>query len=133
MRTYKTRILLVDDEVAMTRLLKMNLEGTENYIVRVENSAAAALDAGERFCPDLIVLDVMMPHLDGGALAQLFKESAVLKDVPVIFLTAAATKAEISSRGGRIGGLPFMAKPLDVPEVIACIERCIDHHRPKAG
>jgi DNA-binding response OmpR family regulator len=121
----KKRILLVDDEVGITRLLKMNLEQTEQYIVRVENSATSALDVGETFHPDLIILDIMMPQLDGGALAQQFKESQLLKDVPVIFLTAAATKEEISSKGGRIGGLPFMAKPIDIPEVIACVERWI--------
>ena len=130
MRTNLKRILLVDDEAVITRLLKINLEETQNYIVQVENSAASALEVGERFHPDLIVLDIMMPHLDGGALAQLFKESAVLKDVPVVFLTAAVTKAEVSSMGGRIGGLPFMAKPLDIPEVIACIEKCIGAPQP---
>lgn len=122
MKTEKKRILLVDDEKIVTRLLKLNLEQTNNYLVQVENASTGALAAAERFQPDLILLDIMMPGIDGGELAQHFQDSAQLKNVPVVFLTAAATKGEVASKGGSIGGLPFLAKPVDVPEVIRCIE-----------
>src|ERR1051325_10259843 len=122
MKIEKKRILLVDDEKIITRLLKLNLEQTNNYLVRVENAATGALAAAEQFQPDLILLDIMMPGIDGGELAQRFQDSAQLKDVPVVFLTAAATKGEVFLNGGRIGGLPFLAKPVDMPEVIRCIE-----------
>ena len=125
MKTTKKRILLVDDEKIITRLLKLNLEETDRYIVRVENLAGGAVAAAEQFQPDLILLDIMMPGINGGDLAQLFKDNAQLKCVPVVFLTAAATKREVSAKEGSIGGLPFLAKPVDVPEVIRCIEKYI--------
>jgi DNA-binding response OmpR family regulator len=46
-----------------------------------------------------------------------------LKGVPIVFLTAAATKKEVYARGGKVGGLPFLAKPVDLAEVLACLEQ----------
>jgi two-component system, OmpR family, response regulator len=119
----KKRILIVDDEIKITRLLKLNLEQTNAYAVRVENAATSALAAAEQFQPDLILLDVMMPDQDGGELANRFHTSPQLKNIPIVFFTAAAKKQEVAAHGGRIGGLPFLAKPADFPEVIACLEQ----------
>jgi DNA-binding response OmpR family regulator len=119
----KKRILIIDDEVGTTRLLQSNLEQTDHYVVLVENTATSALASAEHFKPDLVLLDVLMPGLDGGELAQRFQASRTLRHVPVVFLTATATKNEVTTRGGRIGGLPFLAKPVDMPELIACIEK----------
>ena len=69
MNNAKKRILIVDDEGSITRLLKLNLEQTGDYEVATENVSKAALAAAEAFRPDLMLLDVMMPGLDGGALA----------------------------------------------------------------
>ena len=123
MSTEKKRILVVDDEASITRLLKLNLEQTNDYEVRTENDATAALAAAEEFKPDLILLDVMMPGMDGGELAAGFQANAGLKSVPIVFLTAAATKGEIYARGGKVGGLPFLAKPVELAEVIASIKQ----------
>jgi DNA-binding response OmpR family regulator len=123
MNTEKKRILVVDDEPSITRLLKLNLEQTNDYEVRTENDATAALAAAEEFGPHLILLDVMMPSIDGGELASRFQESARFKKVPIVFLTAAATKGEVYARGGKVGGLPFLAKPVDLAEVVACLKQ----------
>jgi DNA-binding response OmpR family regulator len=123
MKQEKKRILVVDDEVSITRLLKLNLEGTDQYVVRTENDARAALAAAEEFQPDLILLDVLMPELDGGQLASRLQASPKLEGVPIVFLTAAATKKEIYARGGKVGGLPFLAKPVDLDEVLACLKQ----------
>lgn len=118
----KKRILVIDDEPSITRLLKINLEQTENYIVEVENDATNAVAKAMAFQPDLILLDVLMPGVDGGALAARFQASSRLAKVPVVFLTAAATKREVNTHQGRIGGLPFLAKPVDMPEVLATLQ-----------
>ena len=123
MNTEKKRILVVDDEASITRLLKLNLEQTNDYIVRGENDAKAAVAAAEEFEPHLIMLDVMMPDLDGGELASRFQANPKLKSVPIVFLTAAATKGEVYMRGGKVGGLPFLAKPVEISEVIACLKQ----------
>jgi len=125
MNTEKKRILVVDDEASITRLLKLNLEQTNEYEVRPENDALAAVAAAEEFKPHLILLDVMMPGLDGGELAARFQANPKLKSVPIVFLTAAATKGEVYARGGKVGGLPFLAKPVELSEVVACLKRLL--------
>jgi DNA-binding response OmpR family regulator len=123
METEKKRILVVDDEASITRLLKLNLEQTNDYVVRGENDSNRAIATAEEFQPDLILLDVMMPGIDGGELASRFHEHSRLKSVPIVFLTAAATKAEVYARGGKVGGLPFLAKPVELSEVVACLKK----------
>ena len=123
MNSIKHRILVVDDEASFTRLLKLNLERTGHYEVRAENRSTDALAAAREFHPELILLDVMMPGLDGGTLASYFLESPKYKGVPVVFLTATVTKEEVSSHGGLIGGLPFLAKPVDLAELEACLKQ----------
>jgi DNA-binding response OmpR family regulator len=122
MNNQKKRILVVDDEASITRMLKLNLEQTNEYEVLVENSPNHALRAALSFQPDLILLDVLMPGKDGGELAGDFQASSRLKNVPVVFLTAAATKDEVKSHHGMVGGLPFLAKPVDIGEVVACLQ-----------
>jgi CheY-like chemotaxis protein len=124
MTNEKKRILVVDDQPSDTRLLKLYLEQTGDYVVREENHAKAALSAGEEFQPHLILLDVMMPGMDGGDLAACFQASPKLKAVPIVFLTAIVTKGEVEAGGGRIGRFPFLAKPVVLSEVDACIK----HH-----
>ena len=119
MNNQKKRILVVDDEPSITRLLKINLEQTQDYEVEVENNALHAIATAKQFRPDLILLDVLMPGMDGGELASRLQSNPVLSNVPIIVLTAAATKTEVSAHHGRIGGLPFLAKPVDIPEVVA--------------
>jgi CheY-like chemotaxis protein len=123
MKTEKKRILVVDDEAHNTRLLKLYLEQTNDYVVREENDAKAALSAAEEFEPDLILLDVMMPGVDGGEVAARFQASAKLKAVPTVFLTAAVTKEEVNAGGGLVGGMPFLAKPVVLSEVLACVKQ----------
>lgn len=117
------KILIVDDEVTITRLLKLNLERTGFFTVRTENQASKALSAAREFRPDLVLLDVMMPEMDGGDVAALIRSTPVLRNVPIIFLTAVVKKEEVNLRDGLIGGFPYIAKPLDVQSVIGVIEK----------
>lgn len=123
MNTARKRILVVDDEESLTRLLKVCLEETGQFVVQAESVPTHALAAAGQFHPDLILLDVMMPELDGGVLVNQFKENPRFKDVPIVFLTALATPGEVHQRGGIIGGLPFLAKPVSIPEVIDCLNK----------
>jgi CheY-like chemotaxis protein len=123
MNSDKKRIMVVDDQAANTRLMKIYLERTNDYVVREENNARAALAAAEEFQPHLILLDVMMPGMDGGELATCFKASPKLKAVPIVFLTAAVTKGEVKAGDGQVGGHTFLAKPVVLTEVVACIRQ----------
>ncbi len=123
MKTQKKRILVVDNEARATRLLKLYLERTNNYVVREENNPEAALSAAEAFDPDLIMLDVMMPDVDGGELDARFQESPKLKGIPRVFVTAAITKEEVTACGGLIEGRHFLAKPVVLSEVAAYLKQ----------
>ncbi|HEV2437030.1 MAG TPA: response regulator [Verrucomicrobiae bacterium] len=116
------KILVVDDEGGMTRMLKRNLEATNRYIVRAENSGAAALAAAREFRPDLILLDVMMPGVDGAEIAGKIREDKLLNQTPIVFLSAIVKKDEMPPTGGQIGGLTFLAKPVKLDDLITCIE-----------
>jgi CheY-like chemotaxis protein len=117
------RLLLVDDEEPFTRLVKLNLEQTGRYTVRIENDGAKALATAREFAPDLILLDVIMPDADGGEIAALIKADAALKDVPIIFLTAAVSQKELDGPSGMIGGRMFIAKPVNKRSLIELIDQ----------
>jgi len=118
----KKKVLVVDDEEAFTRIVKINLESTGNYTVRVENKGALALQAARIFSPDLILLDIIMPDLQGSDIAAQLKEDAQCKDIPVVFLTALVTNQETGNNCSQISGYPFIAKPVKLKILIACIE-----------
>ena len=128
MNSIKKRILVVDDDPKITRLVRLSLELTGEYEVREENCASNALAIALEFLPDLILLDVLMPGVDGGQLASQLQASPRFREVPIVFLTAAVTREEVSSHGGYVGGLPFLAKPVDFPELIRCLHRHLGKH-----
>ena len=119
----KKKILLVDDEKSFTNLLKLNLEETGNYEVRVENWAEDAVNAAKEFKPDLILLDIIMPRMPGGNVAALIKETPQLKETPIVFLTAAVRRHQVEENDGIICDFPCLAKPATVEMVIDMIEK----------
>jgi DNA-binding response OmpR family regulator len=123
MRSAKKRVLIIDDEASFTQLLKLNLHYTGHYTAETVNDPTKALAVARDFSPDVILLDVMMPRLDGGEVAARMQANPKLKQTPIVFLTAAVKRDEIASHQGRIGGLPFIAKPVDFQEVVDCIEK----------
>jgi CheY-like chemotaxis protein len=125
MITEKKRVLVVDDLAGDTRLLKRFLERTNKYEVREENDARAALSAAEEFQPHLILLDILMPGMDGGELASCFRASPKLQAVPIVFLTAKVSKEEVGLCGGRIGKYPILSKPIVLTEVSECLKQLL--------
>ncbi|MBN2120549.1 MAG: response regulator [Candidatus Omnitrophica bacterium] len=121
----KKKILIIDDEEGFTQVAKFNLEETGDYEVKIENRGSQGLAAAREFKPDLVLLDIIMPDIDGGEVADQIKADSITEDIPIIFLTAAVTGSEVSSRGGLIGGHPFIAKPGSLQELIDCIEKTI--------
>jgi len=119
------RILAVDDEPAITRMVKLNLERTGNYEVRTENLGSQAVAAAREFHPDLILLDVMMPDMEGDEVAARLREEPGLSDTKIIFMTAIVTRDDTEAMGSNIGGNEFLAKPVRTEELIAAIERVL--------
>ena len=119
----KKRILLVDDEVGFTRLLKLNLEQMREYEVRVENGAEQALSAAREFRPDLVLLDLIMPQMIGNDVAQRLRADAQLRRTPIVFLSALCSRNAGDERNRVIAEFPYIAKPATVEEVVESIER----------
>lgn len=119
----KKKILVVDDEASMTRALKRNLESTGKYEVHTENSGAAGFSAVRSFHPDFILMDVMMPGMDGDEVVARLREDSALKHIPVVFLSAIVQKQETEPTGTMIGGCEYLAKPVKLEDLIACIEK----------
>src|SRR5260221_3250979 len=104
----KKRLLTVDDESGSTRLLKLTLEKTGNYIVREENDGTNAWLVARDFRPDLVFLDIVMPKIDGGDVAQQIRSDPMLANVPIVFLTAIVSQKETRNE---IGGVSFLPQP----------------------
>tara|TARA_R110002096_G_scaffold4493_6_gene20801 strand:- start:11759 stop:12145 length:387 start_codon:yes stop_codon:yes gene_type:complete len=119
----KKRILIVDDDAALTMAVRLNLEDTEKYEVMVENQSIHALKTAREFLPHLIILDVIMPGKDGGDVLAELKADRALKSVPVIMLTALVSKSDTGS--GQVVESDkevMLAKPVDLDVLIQCIE-----------
>lgn len=121
------RILVVDDEPSVTRSLKVNLEDTLRYEVRAENDATHAVAAAREFHPDLILLDVIMPGLDGCDVSARIHADSELRDTPIVFLTALATNEDTRGKTMIAGSTVYVAKPVILRELIRCIDQ---HMRP---
>jgi len=118
----KIRVLLIDDEPSFTRMLKLSLERRGRFEVRVENNGAYGLKVAQDFLPHIIMLDVIMPDVDGGEVASKIRADEKLKDTPIVFLTAGVSRETTRAKGNVIGGQEYLAKPVTVDEVIRCIE-----------
>ncbi len=114
MKNDKPKILIVDDEKGFTKLTRLAMTEFE---VCEENNATRALETARSFQPDLILLDVVMPDMDGGDIAAQIKADPALKEVPIVFLTAIVTEKETAKRQS-FGGYPFISKPI-TPERLA--------------
>ena len=120
-------VLVVDDKPENLRLLSAIL--TENgYEVRPVTSGRQALQTAERAAPDLLLLDISMPQMDGIQVCRLFKEREHLRDIPVIFLTALTDTAD-KLKAFNAGGVDYIAKPFQVEEVLARVRVHIDLRR----
>ena len=120
------KVLVIDDEVGFTKLLKMNLEKGGEFEVRVENNSMKALSAAREFLPDVVLLDVVMPGLDGGDVAALFQEDPMLRKVPIIMLTALVSPGETSSDAvAQSGSMSVLPKPVNLDKLVACLREAI--------
>ncbi|PAW91512.1 MAG: response regulator [Pedosphaera sp. Tous-C6FEB] len=122
-------ILIVDDEASFTRLVKLNLETHTGHTVTVVNRAHEAFASVRLQPPDLILLDVVMPGLDGGELATRLRADPHLSKVPIVFLTATVSRAEAQA-GKKNGEFTFLAKPVSLRELLACVAQ---HLGPPPG
>ncbi len=121
----KTRVLIVDDDVNLSRLSAMILENSGSYEVLTEKDSLRALDVARQFRPEIMLLDVDMPAKTGGELADDAKRDPLLRNVPILFLTGLLSRAEAGRDQIESGGMSFLSKPV-MPEVLLrCVGRLV--------
>jgi DNA-binding response OmpR family regulator len=119
-----TRVLVIDDEAPIRLLCRVNLEA-EGMNVLEAGDGPTGLETARAEHPDLILLDVMMPGLDGWGVAEALLEDAETDDIPIIFLTARAEFRD-RARGLDIGGVDYITKPFNPVELAPLVRDLLD-------
>ena len=106
------RVLMVEDDLDIQIVARMALEAVGGYTVEICSGGEQALQVVEPFGPDLVLLDVMMPDMDGPTVLQHLRGRAATASLPIVFMTAKAQAHEISSYR-QMGALDVISKPFD--------------------
>jgi DNA-binding response OmpR family regulator len=117
-------VLVVDDHPPTVHLIKSALEALEMQVSTAANGAEALL-AIDRDPPDLIVLDVMMPVMDGFQVLQVLQQSEETKEIPVIMLTAKSSDRDVA-HGWRWGVTSYLTKPFSIDSLVALVRRVLE-------
>jgi len=118
-----TRVLVIDDEAPIRLLCRVNLEA-EGMEVAEAPDGPSGLDAARTESPDVILLDVMMPGLDGWRVAEQLLEDRATAGIPVVFLTARADLRD-RARGMDLGGLDYITKPFNPVELASLVSSVV--------
>jgi CheY-like chemotaxis protein len=113
----------MDDEEMLCRLVKLNLESSGAFEVAIATDPRDGIALAHTYKPDLILLDLMMPHMEGSEVAEKLMETPDTASIPIIFLTALADKGQVNAAGGTIAGRSFIAKPVTTSELSRRIEQ----------
>ncbi|MEA3489969.1 MAG: response regulator [Candidatus Omnitrophota bacterium] len=114
----KKRILVIDDAKGFTELVKEILEGTGRYEVEYVNTADRSMFAVREFKPDLVLLDVLMPGMDGAMVAEQIRKENASSKIPIIFISVLFSQVQERM----MGSYPFLAKPVRMKELIKCVD-----------
>lgn len=117
----KRRVLVVDDDVNLSRLAGMILGSSGKYEVMIVNQSARALAAAVQFKAEILLLDVDMPGKGGGDLAREAALDSRLRDIPILFLTGLVRREETLEGPIERGGQQFLAKPVDPAQLLASV------------
>ena len=116
------RILVVDDEPAISGLVFHHLTRTPRFIVRTENRPARAVAAARDFRPDLILLDVDMPGMSGGDVAKALEADLSLHRVPILFVTSLVSHHEAGEGILILNGRRYLSKPVNAEALVAAVD-----------
>ncbi|RKY77949.1 two-component system response regulator [candidate division KSB1 bacterium] len=120
----KKKVLVVDDDPLVVRVLQEPLKKA-GYEVEVASHGLEALQKVKEKRPDLIILDILMPLMDGFKVARFLKFDKRFKDIPIIVLTSRATEGE-RKMGEKVGANEFLYKPFRLPHVLDVVQRYLN-------
>jgi two-component system, OmpR family, alkaline phosphatase synthesis response regulator PhoP len=139
----KKRILVVDDEQEICDLIKSILERTGRFEVLISSRAQEGIELARLHKPDLILLDVMMPDMEGTEVARILCEDDQTKAITIVFVTAIAipmaflaslvSNEELKQKAGPVGGHYFIQKPIAPKELIQRIDEILGSVPLKTG
>ena len=124
MGTTQTRVLVIDDEAPIRLLCRVNLEA-EGMQVREAADGPAGLEKARAEGPDVVLLDVMMPGLDGWRVAEELLDAPRTESIPIVFLTARAELRD-RARGIDLGGIDYVTKPFNPVELAPLVRELLD-------
>ena len=127
----KQKILLVDDDQGIRMICRDVLEA-QGYLVREVGDGETALKEARRFRPDLVLVDVMMPGMDGFSLAQRLRSDRDTSLTPIIFLSARGQTAD-KVRAFKLGAEDYLVKPFDSAELVARVEKALTRRDLELG
>lgn len=115
------KVLVADDDRHVVSLVQEVLT-RQGHRVTVAADGRAVLEAIEKSVPDLLLINLILPGLDGGSVAQRLRERPETAELPIVFLTDLVSEEELRRRGPEIGGRFFLAKPFDEEQLQDVIE-----------
>jgi len=120
----KKKILIIDDEENFCKLVKKNVENTGEYEVFIATNGQDGLSLVKNIKPDLVLLDIAMPDMDGTEVAEEIRNNQSIQDTPIVFLTAIVNEAEAEadSQASFTRGYVILSKTVTIKELIACIK-----------
>ena len=119
------RVLIVDDEIAQRTLIRETLTSNRDLtFIEAENGADALRQARAAPHPDVIILDIMMPKMDGFQVCRILKTDATTRDIPVILVTALG-HVEDRLAGHDLGAFDFINKPFEVGDLQGVVRRAL--------
>jgi DNA-binding response OmpR family regulator len=122
-----TKVLVIDDEAPIRLLCRVNLEAEKIDVLEAADGEAG-LELARAELPDVILLDVMMPGLDGWQVAERLFDDEGTSEIPIIFLTARAELRD-RARGLELGGVDYITKPFNPTELAAVVEGLLERVR----
>ena len=125
----KKKILLIDDEEDFCFFVKMNLEKSGNFEVLTTTSGSNGIFIAVKEQPDLILLDIIMPDISGGQVAEQLLDNPKTKEIPLLFITAIASRRDVQAKEEPIGGRQFIAKPVTPEELMDKLYRVFEINR----
>lgn len=123
------KILIIDDEEEICKVSKSVLEKTERFEVVFSTKAKNTLELAKSYKPDLILLDILMPDMDGTDIAEQLSSDPLTKGIPLVFLTAMVKESEVKESSGIIGSRLFISKPVGPQELINRVESILNSKR----
>jgi DNA-binding response OmpR family regulator len=123
------KVLVVDDDRAIQQLLEVNLE-LDGYDVAKAVDGAEALEMVASFAPDIVLLDVMMPRMDGREVCKRLKADPKTAALPIVFLSARAQEMDVSL-GLELGAAAYLTKPFEPQDLLDTVRRVLAESKAK--